>query len=157
MTSLGEWGEFFPAKLSPHGYNETVAQDYMPLDKGSAEAIGCSWRKEKDEENYMGAPVEVSDSISDIDEDVCDKILVCEGSGKPFKITTQELKFYKQQGIPLPRRSPAQRHIDRDKLRNTRTLWKRTCTTCKQDISTSYSPERPEKVYCESCYLSEVC
>ncbi|NUJ97665.1 hypothetical protein HGA92_02650 [Candidatus Gracilibacteria bacterium] len=26
-----EWGEFFPASLSPFGYNETIAQDYFPI------------------------------------------------------------------------------------------------------------------------------
>jgi hypothetical protein len=31
MMSDGEWGEFFPAILSPFGYNETVAQEYFPL------------------------------------------------------------------------------------------------------------------------------
>lgn len=27
---------------------------------------------------------------------------------------------------------------------------------CGKDIATSYSPERPERVYCEQCYLAEV-
>lgn len=156
MKTLGEWGEFFPASMSPHGYNETVAQDYIPLDKEGAAAIGCSWRKEKDEESYMGAAVSVPDSIDQVDDAICNEILICEGSGKPYKITTQELKFYKQQGIPLPRRSPAQRHIDRDELRNPRNLWDRECARCKKSIATSYAPERPESVYCEDCYLDTV-
>ena len=28
-----EWGEFFPASMSPFGYNETVAQEYYPLSR----------------------------------------------------------------------------------------------------------------------------
>jgi hypothetical protein len=33
MIQTGEWGEFFPASLSPFGYNETVAQEYFPLSR----------------------------------------------------------------------------------------------------------------------------
>lgn len=31
MKSTGEWGEFFPHQLSPYAYNETIAQEYFPL------------------------------------------------------------------------------------------------------------------------------
>lgn len=33
MQLTGEWGEFFPHELSPFCYNETVAQDYFPIDQ----------------------------------------------------------------------------------------------------------------------------
>ena len=33
MQKTGEWGEFFPASFSPFGYNETVAQEYFPLNR----------------------------------------------------------------------------------------------------------------------------
>ena len=33
MMKTGEWGEFFPATLSPFGYNETVAMEYFPLSR----------------------------------------------------------------------------------------------------------------------------
>ena len=45
MKETGEWGEFFPATLSPHGYNETVAQDYFPLSKQDVEKRGWYWRE----------------------------------------------------------------------------------------------------------------
>jgi hypothetical protein len=35
MMKDGECGEFFPASLSPFGYNETVAQEYFPLSRDS--------------------------------------------------------------------------------------------------------------------------
>ena len=44
------WGEFFPASLSPFGYNETVANEYFPLTKDQAEKLGCGrmgkWREQ---------------------------------------------------------------------------------------------------------------
>lgn len=36
MKSTREWGEFFPASLSPFGYNESVANDYLPLTEREA-------------------------------------------------------------------------------------------------------------------------
>lgn len=34
MQSTGERGEFFDTSLSPFGYNETLAQEYFPIDHG---------------------------------------------------------------------------------------------------------------------------
>ncbi len=31
MRSTNEWGEFFPANMSPYSYNETAAQTHFPL------------------------------------------------------------------------------------------------------------------------------
>jgi hypothetical protein len=34
-----KYGEFFPAELSPFGYNETLAHDFFPLEKEEAEQL----------------------------------------------------------------------------------------------------------------------
>lgn len=156
MISTGEWGQFFPAHLSPHGYNETVADEYMPMNKEQVQTRGWKWVDDPEQENYMGAPIEVPDSIDGVDKSICDQILICEASGKPYKVIEQELKFYQQQNIPIPRRSPVQRHKDRNALRNPRALWNRNCIQCNSAIVTSYDETRPEKVHCESCYLTHV-
>lgn len=157
MRGTGEWGEFFPIKLSPHGYNETVACEYMPLTKEEVLQRGWPWRDEPvPNQEYMGPPVTLPDAIADVAETICGSILTCEASRKQYKIIPQELKFYRQLGIPLPRRAPAQRHNDRNALRNPRRLWDRECMNCKKKIQTSYAPDRPEIVYCEECYLKTV-
>ena len=156
MMSSGEWGQFFPVEISPFAYNETVAQEYIPLLKQEIEQRGWKWTDEGNEQNYMGPTVEIPDTIDLVDESICEQVLICEISKKPFKITPQELKFYKQQGISIPRRTPTQRHLDRMALRNPRKLWSRNCAKCKTAITTSYNPNRPEAVYCEACYLSVV-
>jgi hypothetical protein len=48
------------------------------------------------------------------------------------------------------------RHTDRMKLRNPRKLRDRKCNKCWIEIKTTYSPERPEIIYCEACYNKEV-
>jgi len=157
MQKTGEWGQFFPLSICPFGYNETVAQEYMPLTRKDVESRGWRWAEEqKAEKEYMGPKVEVPDRIDDTTDDLCEKILICELSGKPYKIIPQEFKFYKKLGIPVPKRSPLQRHKDRNVLRNPRTLWKRTCSKCRKGVQTSYDPKRPEKIYCEKCYLDSL-
>ena len=62
MKSTGEWGEFFPSSLSPFGYNETVAQEYFPLDKSEVVNRGWNWRDEDEGSSYHGeyySPLEI--------------------------------------------------------------------------------------------------
>lgn len=63
---------------------------------------------------------------------------------------------YREQNLPVPRRSPDQRHLDRFALRNPRKFFDRSCGKCKKAIRTTYSPDGPEIVYCERCYLETV-
>ncbi|MBU1124340.1 hypothetical protein KJ652_07220 [Patescibacteria group bacterium] len=159
MKADKEWGYFFPVEMSPSAYNETVAQEYITLNKGAVEARGWKW-KELDEdigkvEKTIPA-AQLPDTIEEIPDDILNWAVVCEESGKPFRIVKQELALYRQLGIPVPRRRPLQRHKDRNMLRNSRDLWERKCDKCGKDIQTSYDPERPERVYCENCYLKEV-
>ena len=100
-----------------------------------------------------------------------------------FKIISQELAFYRKMSIPLPRLCPNCRHYQRIKQRNPLKLWHRKCMCggaqgnpstgsghsyrnaathihgehpCPNEFETSYAPKRPEIVYCEACYNSEV-
>jgi hypothetical protein len=43
MKKTSEWGEYFPAYMSPCGYNESVAQDYFPLTKEEAHIKSFYW------------------------------------------------------------------------------------------------------------------
>jgi hypothetical protein len=76
-------------------------------------------------------------------------------SWKPYRIIKQELEFYKKHNIPLPRKHPDIRHMERMKLRNPRKLFDRKCDKCWKDIKTTYSPSRPEIVYCQECFEKE--
>ncbi len=158
MKKIGEWGEFFPIQLSPFAYNETLAQEFYPLSKRDIEENGWEWRDEEEPpkvEKVIPAS-QLPDSIKDIPDDIQNWAVECEVTGKPFKITSQELRFYREQNVPMPRRSPDQRYLDRFHQRNPRKFWNRKCAKCKKDMQTTYAPDRPEIVYCESCYLAEV-
>jgi len=156
MEVHSEWGEFFPIIISPFGYNESEAQRYYPLTQKQVLEQALRWQEEVKEYETPKKPVEIPDDIADMPDGICDQILTCEETGKPYKVIAQELRFYKEMGIPVPRRCPDQRHSDRMKMRNPRQLWQRKCDKCRKEMETNYAPDRPEKVYCESCYLKEV-
>lgn len=61
------------------------------------------------------------------DDAIISKIILCEISEKPFRITTQELEFYRQHNLPLPRVHPDIRHTERLVKRPERNLYLRKC------------------------------
>ncbi len=155
----GEWGEFFPSSISPFGYNETVAQEYFPLEKEEAKTQHFNWSDYEAPFPKVEKIIPASklpESIESIPDDILNWAIECEVSGKPFRIIKQELEFYRKHNIPIPRRHPDIRHMDRVKLRNPRKLYERVCDCCGKGMITTYAPEKPERVYCEACYLKEV-
>jgi hypothetical protein len=155
MQKTGEYGEFFPMLLCPMSYNQTVVQDYFPLSKKQALNLRAKWN-DQDFHTYPETKFEIPDSIHDVDQSICDQILICEKSGKAYKIIPQEYRFLKKHGIPIPRLCFEERHKARLARRTQRRLWDRECAKCGKELKTSYSPKRPEKVYCESCYRAEM-
>lgn len=154
MKEQNEWGEFFPIKYSPFAYNETLAQEYFPLTKEEAQQQGYSWLEDPPaEQNKSIQPV---DNIQNINSSVLSQKFSCENCSKNYKIIPQELTFYKTHQLPLPHFCPNCRHKNRMDMRLPRKLWNRNCFKCQQSIETSYAPQRPEKVYCEKCYLEAV-
>ena len=158
MQKTGEWGEFFPVELSIYAYNETLANHYYPLKREAVLKGGWQWSDEldKDSEEFTGEETVIPDELSHVDDDICKKVLVCQKSGRRYKIIPQELGFYRKMGLPLPRESFFQRHKDRLAMRNPRKLYKRKCAKCGIDIMTTFSPDKPEIVYCEKDYLESI-
>jgi len=156
MKTTGEWGEFFPITHAPFAYNETVAQEYFPVSESEAKKRGWNWKDLENQNSYKGPEYKVPAEIKDVPDDICKQILRCETTGRLYKVIPQELKFYREHGLPIPHRSPDQRHQDRMALRNPRKLYDRECDNCGKAIRTTYAPDRPEKVYCENCYLKTI-
>ena len=159
MIKTLEWWEFFPSSISPFWYNETVAQEYFPLTKEEAEKKWFNWSNYEAPfpkvEKVINASM-LPENIADIPDDILNWAIECEVTQKPFRIIGQELEFYRKHNLPIPKRHPDQRHLDRMTLRNPRKLYDRKCDKCGVDMKTTYSPERPEIVYCQTCYNKEV-
>jgi len=170
-----KYGEFFPIELSPFDYNETLAQDYVPLTKEEAVKNVFTWKDFK-EKNFKLTLLQdqIPDSILTVGDTIVKEIIECAHKGKcgeqcttAFKVVMSELVFYRANGLPLPRLCPNCRHGQRIKQKNSLKLWHRQCmcertghgwhtTKCTNEFQTSYAPERPEIVYCEQCYQAEV-
>ncbi len=158
MKNTGEWGEFFPAKYAPVSYNETAANVYIPLSKEEALEKGFRWQDDLGgtygKETIQTPP----DDLSNVDESITKEILRCSTCAKNFNVVAPELELYKRMNIPIPECCPDCRYVERQSLRTPRKLWKRGClnTPCDNEFESPYSPDRPEKVYCEKCYQKEV-
>ncbi|MEK7548258.1 MAG: hypothetical protein AAB540_05165 [Patescibacteria group bacterium] len=152
MKKTGEWGQFFPPKVSCFGYNETTANLYFPLVKEEALALGFNWADEV-EHQYVPQNYDVPDDIRDVKDDILDAVLGCKGCGGNFKILKQELDFYRRNLIPIPTTCVNCRMKRRSEMRNPREIWKRNCMKCGEAVLSSYDLSRKETVYCEKCYL----
>ena len=170
MKQDGSYGQFFPSDLSPFGYNETLSKEYFPLTRDEAVAKGFRWQEKNS--GTFGKETIAEENIPKTTEDIADAIvndiLACTECGKNFKITQAELEFYRRMHLPLPHKDFECRHQNRMSKRNPRKLWSGSCMCdkvnhmnhngahCSETFETSYSPERKEIVYCESCYQQEV-
>ncbi|MBU2260203.1 hypothetical protein KKC44_06415 [Patescibacteria group bacterium] len=155
MKHSNEWGEFLPTNLSPWGYNETVASEYFPL--GREEVLKSGWKwKEDDPKEFEKQIYEIPDNIKDVEDEIVNSVLSCEVTCRNYRVTKQELAFYRRLNISIPRRHPQTRHLDRLILQNPWKTCERKCGKCEKEFQTTYSPKRPETVYCEECYLKEV-
>ena len=116
MKETGEWGEFFPVSLSPFWYNETLAHEYFPLDMKEVLEKWWNWSDYEAPFPKVEKIIKAStlpENIEDIPDDILNWAIECEATKKPFRIIKQELDFYRKHGLPIPRRHPDKRRIDR--------------------------------------------
>ncbi len=182
-----KYGEFFPPELSPFGYNETIAQAHRPLTKDDTEKAGFLWHHlEATTYQPTVRAEELPDNIKEVADSILTEVIECAHKGNcidqcpgAFRITPQELAFYRQSLIPLPRLCHNCRHYARLFYHNPiLRLFKRKCqcggsdsangvyknaathfhgtASCPNGFETSYAPDRSEIVYCEQCYNAEV-
>lgn len=174
-----KYGEFFPIELSPFGYNNTVASDYLFIEKNDAIQQGYPWFEVpygnyNITKNFLNLP----NSIINTGNEILQDIIECKKCKKAYKILEYELLFLKRENLPLPILCSECRQLCRleDKLKIS--LYERPCMCngtsdasgvykntvlhqhgnlpCDVNFKTGYSPDRPEIVYCEKCYQQEV-
>lgn len=160
MSKTGEWGEFFPHFTSFFAYNQSVAQDYLPLTKEQALAKNFSWYEKGTEvasqDSRVNDVVEIPDNIKDASSDLVNSVLRCELTGKAYKLTVAEIAFCKKMNVALPRLQYEVRHQRRMALKNPYHFYRGRCFKCSKEISTTFDTTKFRRVACESCYLTEV-
>lgn len=131
------------------------------IDLGGEHKIKTTWRT-KDNEPSIPADIktlkadEIPSDITKVSDDILNQIIICETSGRPFRITRQELDFYRKHGLPLPHKHSDARHEERVKMRPGRNLHCRTCDNCGIEMVSIYPDTTPQKVYCDDCYTKEI-
>ncbi len=178
MKASGEYGEFFPISISPYGYNETSAQELAPLTKERALAKGYKWRDMEEKAHQPSKSWNELPAIENTTDEILKDTILCRAwdenleqaqqhnCSKAFRLTLNELNFYKRFSLPLPEKCPNSRHHDRLQRRNPFKLWHRSCVCvqahpqhdgqCPAEFETAYSPESKQLVYCKECYQAEV-
>lgn len=136
MQKTGEWGQYFPAKISPFGYNETTAMDYYPLSKEEALEQGFNWA-----DSQASEPQNSGENQT------------CSDCKKEFKFAQAELEYYQRNKIGHPHNCPDCRHKYRFNIRNPRKIYDANCSKCESPIKTTHNPAKGLEVYCEKCYL----
>lgn len=151
MITRGEYEDFFPRRLSPFHYNESDAMLWFPLSKEEALAKGFSWQDE--EATPQMAAHFAPDNIDDVSNDILEQTLTCSLSGKKYRITKQELDFYRNAHLPVPAVAPLKRVATMAReFFQTNELHTAACSECSKSFQTVYDPHT-QKVLCEECYL----
>lgn len=157
-----KFGEHFPAEILPFAYNETAAIDFFPTTKEKAIEMGYKW-KDKERIQYPVSKKfsDLPQTIAEVKDDIKNEIISCEDSEKEyspgaFKITGEELSFYRKMNLPLPRASYPVRYMRRLESMPKMRLMDRNCSKCAVAVRTSYTIEEAPILYCESCYQQEV-
>ncbi|MBI4599482.1 hypothetical protein HY732_01005 [Candidatus Uhrbacteria bacterium] len=167
-------------------YNEGVAQEFFPLNKGGAQEHGYRWRDAEIKNVGVTKPASsLPANIQETDDSILKEIIGCAHEGtcteqctRGFKIKRKGLEFYRSMKLPLPRLCPNCRHYQRLAQRSSIFLHQRSCacagaqsrnnvykntvqhahgaSPCPNKFKTIYNPAAPEIVYCEECYRNEV-
>ena len=124
------------------------------LDLWGAETIDITWRTQEKEVNVPdGMNIFTSiPSIDDVPEDILEKAIICEQTGRPFRVIESELNFLKKKWFPLPY---LHHEVRIDKLLSERPLghlYVSNCDACKTDMLSVFNGSINYKVYCPECY-----
>ena len=154
MKKRSEYGKFLPYSMSPGPFNLSTSSLYFGgVTKEEILLLGGYWQ-DIDESNIEGMPThELPDSINDVDESICSQALICPETGWRFNISENELIFYKQNNIPLPRKHFDVRIKDLVKYSTVLDTSSCNCFYCNKEIQAFYPKEWGYKnIACEDCY-----
>ena len=152
-----EWGEFFDPKTSPLSYDSSEADIYRPIKKDSPGAEHFRFYPVAPELYSFTKKIpaeKLPDSINDIPDDVLNWVIVCEESGKYFRIIKEELEFYRKNQLPLPRLHPEVRRSIRAKYRSGSDFYLRE--EGSELFLSVYPPDYPGKVVSEKKYRNKI-
>jgi len=158
MQERGEYGKFLPYSMSAGPFNFSNSFIYFPeTKKEDILALGGYW-EDIDESHIEGMPTsDLPDHIKDVPDTIITQALICPETGWRFNIAQNELIFYKENNIPLPRYHFDVRTKNSLKYLTVLQSYPYTCFYCEKDIQAYYLSEwNYQKIACEECYKQNI-
>jgi len=179
MKKAGEWGEYLPMKWSLFPYYDTYSNYAFPIvgeqikiideakglaevDLGGPEKTIVYWWPQVELESSEVSGYEPADDIQDYagedkQKELLNAVLVCDKTGRKYRIQSRELYFYLKHNIAIPRESYYARHPRRIKQMMRFDIHPYKCDKCGKEIKTLYSKETDKReVWCGECYQKTV-
>ena len=159
MLQDGEYADGLTCEYSLQAYNVTVSSWSYPLPQDAIKKIGGYFQEEV--ESNAGSLEVISvdslpDTIEEVTDDILTKAIACKKTGRPFRIVTTELEFYRRRGIPLPTIHPQIRIDGRIKFSDFLKSYLATCHNCKKAIDSIVPESEGFNLYCDACYIKAV-
>lgn len=151
------YGDYLPSELSYFPYRDSEAQELYPLTEDEVEANGFH-SKHISEDTLIPETLQAQnlpDSIMDVTDDILNQVILSKSSSKKYKITEQELSFYRKYKIPLPRESFFERHNKRHVMASSFRLYDRQSDKSGEQIQSSYPGDALEAVWSIDEYKKE--
>ncbi len=158
MQKRGEYGKFLPYSMSSGPFNFSTSLLYFPeTKKEDVLKLGGYW-KDINESHLEGTPTsELPDDIKDVPDSITTSALICPETGWRFNIAQNELSFYRENNIPLPREHFDVRTKKALKYLTVLQAYPYKCFYCANDIMAYYPPEWGyKKIACEECYKQNI-
>ena len=152
-----KYGEFFPIELSPFAYNETIANNFFPMQKEEILENGYKWREPEPRRHDTTMKAEdLPDHIKDAPDSILNEAIKCSTCERGYRIIPMELKFLRERNFPLPRECPFCRIEEKFNqwVKNLR-LIDRVCDKCGAGFQTEFTKEETPVVYCKKCWQLE--
>ena len=158
MRRRGEYGKFLPYSMSAGPFNFSTSFFYFPeTKKEDILKLGGYW-EDISKGHIEGMQTnKLPDSIKDVSNAVTTQALICPETGWRFNIAQNELTFYRENNIPLPRY-----HFDARIKKSLKYLtvlrsYPYKCVFCGGSIMAYYPPEWGyKKISCEECYKKNI-
>lgn len=159
MLNRGEYNDGLGFEFSAQSYNFSIGQTVYPLTDEETKNLGGYIAKEP-ETNVGDIEILNSDqlpqTIDKVTDDILNKAIKCEITGRPFRIISSELSFLRKVGLPLPTVHPYIRMENRWKVSHVGKKYKAVCAKCDKGIDSYLDPEDKFILYCEDCYKREM-
>lgn len=159
MLTRGEYSDPLGFEFAAQAYNFSLSAIPYPLSSEEIKVLG-GYSADEPDTNATGITVlkasDVPDVIDAVSDDILEEAIACSATGRPFRIVSTELAFYRRMKLPIPVVHPSVRLEDQYRMAQHGKTYKTTCVHCGTIIDSMFDPNDGFVLYCETCFQREV-